>query len=209
MTAINTTQAADVVAAVRISHVYEALTGEKPRRTGAGKYRARAVWRNGDGLNVSLDNSRNTWFDFRDGCGGGVLGLIVQVRGASRQKALRWLADFACMSIDHPLTRAEREQYRRQSATAEREATELVWWRDGLLEALRHARDAYLGTYHRGKRYIIHHGLDAPFGNLAADAGEYYLAAYQKLDRAITRIEEADWSFLLDYYRRTKRAEAS
>jgi hypothetical protein len=44
---------------------------------------------------------------------------------------------------------------------------------------------------------------------LAADAGEHYLLAYQKLDKAITRMEEADWSFLLDYYRRVRRAEAA
>jgi hypothetical protein len=105
------------------------------------------VWRDGDGLNVSLDDNRRVWHDFVTDEGGGVLDLIVQIRGGSRQEALRWLADFAGMIIDHPLTRVERERYRRQSAVAEREANDLVRWRDGLLEALRQARDAYLRNY--------------------------------------------------------------
>jgi hypothetical protein len=138
-----------------------------------------------------------------------VFGLIEQAHGVDFNGALAWLADHYGVSINLPLTYAERWEYARRRQLANREGADLVAWRDGLLDALRYARDAYLACYHRSRRYIISHGLDARFGNLAADAGDHYLLAYQKLDRAITRIKEAEWSVLLDYYRKTKHLEAA
>jgi hypothetical protein len=138
-----------------------------------------------------------------------VFALIQQAHGVDFRGALAWLADHYGVSINRPLTWVERARYQQQKAIADRDAAEVVEWRNGLLESLRQARNTYLGAYHRCKRYIIHHGMDAPYGNLAADAGEHYLVTYQQLDRAIARIGEADWGFLLDYYRRTKYAEAA
>jgi DNA primase len=135
--------------------------------------------------------------------------LIQQAHGVDFRGALAWLADHYGVPVARPLTHSERQDYARLSAAATREAADLVQWRDGLLGALRYARDQYLGTYHRSKNYIIRNGLGAPFGNLAADAGEHYLLANQRLDKATARIEGAEWGFLLDYYRRTKHAEAA
>jgi hypothetical protein len=120
-----------------------------PRPSGANRYRARAIWRDGDGLNVSLDDSREGWYDFAADEGGGVLDLVQQVRGGTRQEALRWTANLAGIPLtDRPLTWVERERYRLQKAIAEREAADVVAWRDGLLKTLRHARDQYLSIYH-------------------------------------------------------------
>jgi hypothetical protein len=138
-----------------------------------------------------------------------VFGLIEQAHNVDFRGALAWLADHYGVSINRPLTWVERARYQQQRAIADREADDLLLWRNGLLEALRYARDAYFQTYHRAKNYILAHGMDARFGSLAADAGEHYLVSYQKLDRAIKRIEDADWAYLLSYYRATKRAEAA
>lgn len=84
---------------VRISDLYRWLTGTEARRTGKETWRARATWRNGDGLNISLDDSRGVWHDFVTSTGGGLLDLVVTVRGGTRQEALHWIADL----IDLPL----------------------------------------------------------------------------------------------------------
>lgn len=81
---------------VCISDVFCALGGQKPRRDG----RTRAFWRNGDGYSIALNDERNSWRDFRDSVGGGVIDLIQLVNGGSRLDALHWLADFAGEKLD-------------------------------------------------------------------------------------------------------------
>src|SRR5689334_18557606 len=83
----------EILASIKISQVYRALTGKEPRRSGVNRWRAVAVWRGGDGFNVSLDDGRGLWHDFTTGEGGGILDLVVRVVGGSRQDALRWVAD--------------------------------------------------------------------------------------------------------------------
>ena len=118
---------ADVIAATKISQAYEALTGERPRQAGAGRYRARAVWRDGVGFNVALDDSSGGWYDFVAGEGGGVLDLVQLVRGGTRQEALKFVAGIAGITLDdNPLSLAERERYRLQKAIADREAADVV-----------------------------------------------------------------------------------
>ena len=91
---------AEILARVKISEVYYALTGKQPRRVGSDAWRGAAVWRGGDGLNVSLNDTLNVWHDFTANEGGGVLDLVVRIRGCSRQDALRWLADFTGILLD-------------------------------------------------------------------------------------------------------------
>lgn len=93
------TSTSEILARIRISDVYRALTRAEPRRSSPECLRGRAVWRNGDGFSVSLNDSRGLWHDFVTHDGGGVLDLIVRVRGGSHQAALRWLADL----VGHPL----------------------------------------------------------------------------------------------------------
>lgn len=71
----------DILSCVRIRDVYHTLTGRQPHRTGRDTWRAVATWRDGDGLNVSGDDARGVWHDFAANEGGGVLDLIVRVRG--------------------------------------------------------------------------------------------------------------------------------
>lgn len=140
--------AADVASSVRISEIYTALTGKEPRRTGPDKYRGAAVWRGGDNpQSVALDDSRNTWYDFPTGEGGGVLDLVVRIRGGSRQDALRWTADFAGIPMDDrkpaPADRAEwtknQQALRRDLAQARNWKRAIVRLTDELLDRLKAA----------------------------------------------------------------------
>jgi hypothetical protein len=70
-----------------ILKVWHALGGG-PRRRG----RSKAFWRGGDGFNVAIDASKNTWYDFARGEGGGILGLIQRVLDCDRRAASAWLA---------------------------------------------------------------------------------------------------------------------
>jgi hypothetical protein len=85
--------AREILDRIKISDVYRALTHTEPRRTSTDTLRERAVWRDGDGFSVSLNDRRGLWHDFVTHDGGGILDLIVHVRGNSYQDALRWLAD--------------------------------------------------------------------------------------------------------------------
>lgn len=78
-------------AALRIEPVWEALGG--PSLTiRNGRARAKAFWRDGDGLNVSIDVTHNAWHDHVTGDGGRCLELAIAVLG-DKQEALRLLAD--------------------------------------------------------------------------------------------------------------------
>jgi hypothetical protein len=115
--------------------VYEALTGKKPRRTGADTWRAPATWRGGDGLSVALDDSRGVWHDFVTDEGGGVIDLVVCVRGGSRQEALRWLADFAGIPLDdQPLSPEDRRRWARERREIEQHLINAQYWRRALVK---------------------------------------------------------------------------
>lgn len=62
--AVPGTAMAEILARVKISEVYYVLTGKQPQRVGSDAWRGPAVWRGGDGLNVSLNDTRNLWHDF-------------------------------------------------------------------------------------------------------------------------------------------------
>jgi hypothetical protein len=105
----------EVLASTKISQVYRALVGKEPRRTGSDTWRAPATWRGGDGFNLSLNDARGLWHDFTTGEGGGVLDLVVRIRGGSRQDALRWVADFVGCPLDNrPLAACDRARWVKQ-----------------------------------------------------------------------------------------------
>ncbi len=120
----------DVLSQVRISEVYTALTGLTPRRTGRDTWRGPATWRNGDGFNVSMDDSRGVWHDFVTGEGGGVLDLVQRVQGVNRADALRWVADFAGVTLDdRPATRETRRAIGERREREQRELQEAGFFR--------------------------------------------------------------------------------
>src|SRR5205807_1761550 len=101
--------ASDVLTQLRISEAYRSLTGADLRRTGIDRYRVRATWRDGDGLNVALDDSRGAWYDHVANEGGGILDLIIRVNGGTRRGALRWAAECAGVDLDDlPISHEDR-----------------------------------------------------------------------------------------------------
>jgi hypothetical protein len=144
---ISTPTAKSICEQVSIIDVYETLTGIKPRPTGANRARGRAKWRDGDGLNVSLDDSRGVWHDFVSDEGGGVLDLVQRIRGGSRQEALKWVADFAGVPLDdQPLSREQRREWALERRRTEQHMRAAEVWRraavnltDELLDRLKTA----------------------------------------------------------------------
>jgi hypothetical protein len=116
--------ASEILERVRISDVYRALGG--PRLRGM---RGPAFWRDGDGLNVSMDDARGVWHDFTTDDGGGVLDMVVRVRGGSRQDALRWVADLAGVPMeDTPLSAADRARWAAERRELERNLPTAHYW---------------------------------------------------------------------------------
>jgi hypothetical protein len=111
-----------------ISRIYQILTGCKPRRMGADRFRARATWRGGDGWSVSLDDSRGVWHDFVSSEGGGVLDLVSMVRGGTRQSALKWLAESTGVTLAN-FSQAERARWVEQQRELSRELPRARYWR--------------------------------------------------------------------------------
>jgi hypothetical protein len=136
-----------------------------------------------------------------------VFEFLQRVRGEDFKSALAFLAArYGVRLKSGNLTEPEKRAYARRRAAAEREAGELIQWKARMVAALRDARNVYLQAYHRTRRYIITHGLDAPAGNLAADAYECYERRYQDLDQQIARIERANYGELLGFFRARKAA---
>jgi hypothetical protein len=120
--------AADILAQLRITEVWRMLGGGELRH-GRGK----RFWCGGDSPEaVSLSDAKNTFFDFVAGQGGGLLDLVVRVRGGNRADALRWCADLAGVPMeDRPLSPAERERWARDRRELERDLPAARLWRRG------------------------------------------------------------------------------
>ena len=132
--AIPGTNMREILARVKISEVYYTLTGKEPRRVGSDAWRGAAVWRGGDGANVSLNDTRNVWYDFAANEGGGVLDFVVRIRGCSRQDALRWLADFAGVPLhNRSLSPTERRRRAKRQLQIRRELPMARLWQRAAL----------------------------------------------------------------------------
>jgi hypothetical protein len=153
----DTRKCQEILSRLKISQVYEELTGTQLRRTSSGTWRGRAVWRDGDGLNVSGDDRRGVWHDFVTDEGGGILDLIVRVRGGSRAEALRWSADLAGIEIgSEARSRVSRSKLARQRRELERRLQNAHQWRraavamgEALLDVLKSTLiDPSVGSVH-------------------------------------------------------------
>jgi hypothetical protein len=182
---------------VSILSVWHGLGGGEIRHK-----RGRAFWRKGDGWSVSIDTDKNVWYDFRDGVGGGVLDLIERVLRCDRRSAVEWLQNYTGVP-SRQATQEERRDYSRRRARAEHEAQQLVAWRDGMLDNLRHHRVLCYRLYHECKRRIIHgdYANDEELLELLDTAEESEGKACQD-DAAIDVWRQASWTDLLPLFRR-------
>jgi DNA primase len=193
--------AADIISRVQISHVAEAhgVTLDRTRRRGI------ATWREGRNFSVSFDDGKNCFHDFVTDEGGGVLDFIARVRGCNRKEALEWLANYAGVPLEHQ-SEAERRRWKRRRVAAEREATELVAWRDDLARTMRVRRNSYQSASHRAVQHILRCGMPAGCCALAADVAEIYETRYQELDEQIDDLLRRPWAELLLIFRAERLA---
>ena len=70
--------------------------------------RGKASWRDGDGYSIALEAAKGTWFDHRDGHGGGVLALVKTALGCDQQETLAFLETHCGLDPRKPLTPRER-----------------------------------------------------------------------------------------------------
>jgi len=116
--------ATEIISRVPITTVWRSL-GCGPLVRGRG----RAFWRDGDGLNVSVSDRKGCWYDFVAGTGGGVIDLVVYVKGGTRAEALAFVADLAGVKLETgKLTRREKRDYARQREQAQDLAQKCAWW---------------------------------------------------------------------------------
>jgi hypothetical protein len=179
---------------VRISEVWAALGGGPLRLN-----RGRAFWRAGDGENISLNDRKGTWYDFRDNRGGGILDLIQLAAGCDRAGAVAWLASAFSLPIDgqRHLTPRERRVWARKRAEAEH----VLEWRHVQLEELRSRRNFHLESYHRALRLVLTCGLNHPRADQWATACEQHESAYLRLDQEIDAFESAPPERIVTSYR--------
>jgi len=180
----------DALTSTCISSVYEALGGGTRGRN----QRFRAIYRNGDGYSVALNDDKGCWYDFVEGIGGGILDLIQKVLRCDRRTAIEWFCDFA--GIKSERKRRNPVAWRRSLAHAD----ELIAWRDRILEDLRLQRNEALRGFHLAKKYIIQCGLDAQFGADAADIADENESRYQELEVGIDGLTSASWEVLAGLY---------
>ena len=101
------------LASVPLLPVWHALGGGPLR----GK-RGNAFWRGGDGFSVTLDLSKGTWYDHRDGRGGGVLALVETALECDRRAALQWLETNCGLNPFQPSSVNKQRCYRREHEDA-------------------------------------------------------------------------------------------
>src|SRR5215472_13239109 len=124
----------DIIDRLRISEIWRVLGGGELHSVGQGKFRGRAWWRRGDGWSISLDDTRGVWYDFRDNVGGGILALVVQVHGGSRQNALEWLAALVGVALSEgPMSPSERARHAQQQRDFERDLPAALRWKSAAL----------------------------------------------------------------------------
>jgi hypothetical protein len=94
-----------------------------------------------------LNDSRGVWHDFATNEGGGILALVIRVRGGGRADALRWVADLAGVPLDDmPICAEDRARWAVERRDIERTLLTALYWRraavciaEELLESLKGA----------------------------------------------------------------------
>jgi hypothetical protein len=171
----------DVLERVRISEVWAALGGPKLRRM-----RGPAFWRDGDGLNVSLDDSRGVWHDFVTDQGGGVLDLVIQARGGNRADALRWCAELAGIPLDDkPLSADDRARWAAERRELERDLPGARCWRRAAVSIVEEVLGGLKGA-------LLDPTLPQPRIGEIGDV-ESMLQRFRKVDGAALVAEYAWW----------------
>lgn len=115
---------------LRIEELWSELGGPPVRWHGADRGRARAWWRQGLKLSVSINRTSNLWHDFATGDGGRCLQLVEVALEVNRHSALQWLGErYGAPGEFTDVDRAER-------AARERSAGLAALWRKARISEL-------------------------------------------------------------------------
>ena len=135
------------IAELDIFEVWSKIGGG-PLRNGRGQ----ALWRGGEGWNVSLNRDRGAWYDFGAARGGGLLDLVMVALARDRSSALTWLQQHCGLDPLRPLSPQERREWANRHRRAEEKAQRVMHWHVGLIRNLEQAKvDTYQG-------YVAHPG---------------------------------------------------
>jgi hypothetical protein len=213
----DSTIAGQILTRIRISEACTALTGITPERG-----RIPAPWRDTRDRNVSIHDGKGTWFDHVEGRGGGLLDLVVRVRGGNRADALRWVADFAGVPMeDKPLSAEDRARWAAERRDIERDLPAARYWQraalcltEELLDSLKAALfDPMLPLPEIGEIAQV----ESLLASLRRKEGAALVAEYRwwferypgmtaGLVRAAKHREKAERRALLEYLRQTEPA---
>jgi DNA primase len=141
----------EILGRITISSIAEQL-GIRLDRT---RRRGVAIWREGIHFSVSFNDDKNLWHDFAANEGGGVIDLIVKVRGDSRKEALQWLADITGVPLGDESDEERKTRARRFSA-AKPEAKRFLRWRSESLKLLEAHRQHLMQVYYRAVRFTFY-----------------------------------------------------
>ena len=185
---------AEIIERVKISEVWNWLGGE-PLKKG----RAKAFWRQGNNdQSISLNDTKNVFFDHRDSKGGGVLGLIQAALGLNSKDAAKWLADQAGLPLDdHQPGRSTKSRY----LAAKTEAIGFVEWRAKLLVALTWDYRHWNQLRWLSLRYVLKEGFEAKQSALMATLHEYAEERCERISGEIQTMREVTDEELLPIWR--------
>lgn len=188
--------------------VWRALGG--PALAGRGdERRARAFWRDGDGLSVSVHLGKKVWTDHAAGNGGGVVDLVTTVLGIDKPTAWRWLYDLAGVELERRTT-AQIARRRDAVQAAVPEAAELwVAFKD-VYDTLRQYAGVVFDLYHVLRDRYWNDGTltAAERVELEREIADTW-SWYQMLRRAEERMSAGDPRVLVPILRRAVHGRAA
>jgi hypothetical protein len=178
----------DILSRARISEVYSALTGATPRRAGRDTWRGPALWRGGNSPDsVSLNDARGVWHDFVANQGGGVLDLVICVRGGSKHEALKWLADFAGVPLEaSPISQEQRERWVQERQVFARDLVSARYWQRSMIGILDELLDSLKNRFFNPEP-----GQERPPASELQNATAFLSRLQSRADSAI--VDEFRW----------------
>lgn len=183
--------AGEIVARIDIKTVWTALGGGRLRHE-----RGRAFWRDGDGLNISLNSDKAVFYDHASGRGGGVLDLVQTARACNRKESLEFTADLAGVKLDNESPEC-RQQRRTEFKQAARGAERLRAFRDRCLKALSDYERGYFRLYHLHVQEILSGRHEGDRLAKIMDEADECEQQYQAAEYGRDMIQKASWDHLV------------
>jgi hypothetical protein len=136
----------EIIDSLSFDTVWQSLGGGALQGRGENR-RARAFWRNGDGLSVAVDLRTKVWRDHVSGDGGGMVDLVMVAHSCDRGTAWGWLSELSGIPL-RQVSREESERYRRAMELSQTEAKQLYREWAAAVDAHCAYTNRWFRTYH-------------------------------------------------------------